>query len=159
MQGLNAVAPLWFPSHESKPLTDDDWGRLQTLRELKRVGCYEGEIHGVWTRSTRDAMERFTELANAKLPTQEPDIVLLSLVRGYAENTGCDRSVITAAGPNIAPSPKEASPDGYMALAGPQVEAPAPSAAPYRHDPRTSEQQTQTGREDWMAELWKRQAN
>ena len=84
----------------------------------------------VWTRSTRDAMERFTELANAKLPTQEPDIVLLSLVRGYAGNTGCDRSVITAWAPNIAPSSGAPPLDGHMALAGPQVEAPAPSAAP-----------------------------
>ena len=42
-------------------------------RELRRVGCYEGEIHGVWTRSTQDAMERFTKLANAKLPTHEPE--------------------------------------------------------------------------------------
>ena len=128
-------------------------------RELKRVGCYEGEIHGVWTRSTRDAMERFTELTNAKLPTQEPDLVLLSLVRGYAGNTGCDRSVITAAAPKIVPSPRELSPDGYMALDGPQVEAPAPSAAPSRHSPRTSEPQTQTGKGDWIAELWKKQAN
>ena len=99
-------------------------------RELKRVGCYEGEIHGVRTKSTRDAMDRFTELANAKLPTHEPDIVLLSLVRGYAGNTGCDRSVITAAAPNAAPPPRAPPLDGYMALAGPPAEAPAPSAAP-----------------------------
>jgi hypothetical protein len=128
-------------------------------RELKRVGCYEGEIHGAWTKSTRDATERFTELANAKLPTHEPDIVLLSLVRGYAGNTGCDRSVITAAAPNVAPSLMSPPLDGYMALAGPQVEAPAPSAAPYRPNPRTSEPHRQTGKGDWMAELWNKQAN
>jgi hypothetical protein len=128
-------------------------------RELKRVGCYEGEIHGVWTKSTRDATERFTELANAKLPTHEPDIVLLSLVRGFAGNTGCDRSVISAAAPNVAPSLMSPPLDGYMALAGPQVEAPAPSAAPYRPNPRTSEPHRQTAKGDWMAELWNKQAN
>ena len=127
-------------------------------RELKRVGCYEGDVHGVWTRSTRDAMQRFTELANAKLPIHEPDIVLLSLVRGYAGNTGCDRSVITAAAPNVAPSLMSPPLDGYMALAGPQVEAPAPGAAPSHRNPRASERQRQTGKGDWMAELWKKQA-
>ena len=127
-------------------------------RELKRVGCYEGEIHGVRTKSTRDAMDRFTELVNAKLPTHEPDIVLLSLVRGYAGNTGCDRSV-TAAAPNVAPPPRAPPLEGYMALAGPPAEAPAPSAAPPRHNPRTSEPDRQTRTEDWIAELWKKQAN
>lgn len=127
-------------------------------RELKRVGCYEGEIHGVWTRSTRDAMERFTDLANAKLPTHEPDIVLLSLVRGHAGNTGCDQSVITATAPNAA-SPRAPPLDGFMALAGPPAEAPAPSAAPPRHNPRTSQPHRQTGKGDWIAELWKKQGN
>ena len=128
-------------------------------RELKRVGCYEGEIHGVWTRSTREAMERFTQLANAKLPTHEPDIVLLSLVRGHAGTTGCDRSAITAAAPNVAPSPRARPLDGYMALAGPQVETPAPSAAPSRYDHRTSKPHRQAGKGDWIAEFWKKQAN
>jgi hypothetical protein len=125
-------------------------------RELKRVGCYEGEIHGVWTRSTRDAMVRFTELVNARLPTNEADIILLSLVRGYAGTTGCGQSVITATAPN-APSLRAPALDGYMALAGPPVEAPVPSAAPYRGNPRTSDRQT--AKRDWMAEVWKKQVN
>lgn len=128
-------------------------------RELKRVGCYEGEIHGVRTKSTRDAMARFTELVNAKLPTHEPDIVLLSLVRGYAGNTGCDRYITTAAVPSVAPSPRAPPLKGYMALAGPPTEAPAPSIAPPRQNPRTSEPERQTRKEDWSAELWKKQAN
>ena len=128
-------------------------------RELKRVGCYEGEVHGVWTRSTRDATERFTELANAKLPTYEPDIVLLSLVRGHAGNTGCDRPAITAAAPNVAPTPRAPPLEGYMALAGPPAEAPAPSASPPRHNPRTSKPHKQAGKGDWIAEFWKKQAN
>ena len=125
-------------------------------RELKRVGCYEGEIDGVWTRSTRDAMERFTELANAKLPTHEPDIILLSLVRGYARDTGCDRFVIATAPP---PAPRAPPLEGYMALAGPQAEAPAPGTAPRRHHPRVSEPPTYRQVEsDWIGELWKRPA-
>src|SRR5262245_2389990 len=37
-------------------------------RELKRVGCYDGEITGVWTTSSRMAMKAFTEHVNATLP-------------------------------------------------------------------------------------------
>ena len=123
-------------------------------RELARVRCYNGEIDGVWTRSTQDAMERFTELANAKLPTHEPDIVLLSLVSSYARDTGCDRSVI-ATGP-VAPSPRARPLEGYMVLAGPQAEAPAPGTAPRRHHPRVSEPPTHRQVEsDWIGEVLK----
>ena len=52
-------------------------------RELKRVGCYDGEITGVWTTSSRMAMKAFTERVNAALPIEVPDQVLLSLVQGH----------------------------------------------------------------------------
>jgi len=132
-------------------------------RELKRAGCYEGETHGVWTKSTRDAMERLTELVNAKLPTQEPDIVLLSLARGYGQDKSCDRSVMTTALPNAAAPPRALPLEGYMALSGPMVEAaplaPAPGAAPHPDKTRASGPPRQRGNRDWIAELWKRQAN
>lgn len=147
--------PAAYDTH--KPPADRTVMTRDLQRELKRVGCYEGEIHGVWTRSTRDAMVRFAELVNAKLPTNEADIVLLSLVRGYAGTTGCGQSVITAAAPNVAPSLRAPTLDGYMALAGPPVEAPVPGAAPYRGNPRTSDRQT--SKSDWVAELWRNQAN
>jgi hypothetical protein len=57
-------------------------------RELKRVGCYEGDINGVWTTSTRLAMSAFTERVNAKLPVDKPDQILLSLVQGH-EGKAC----------------------------------------------------------------------
>jgi hypothetical protein len=56
-------------------------------RELRRVGCYDGEINGGWTTSTKRAMKTFTERVNASLPVEEPDLVLLSLVRGQSERT------------------------------------------------------------------------
>src|SRR5262245_23482919 len=40
-------------------------------KELRRVGCYEGEIHGAWTASTKRAMKAFTERVNASLPVEE----------------------------------------------------------------------------------------
>ena len=61
-------------------------------RELQRVGCYDGEISGNWSTSTRMAMKAFTDRVNASLPTDAPDYILLSLVQrheGRACGTGC----------------------------------------------------------------------
>ena len=52
-------------------------------RELKRVGCYDGEINATWTTSTRRAMKAFTDRVNATLPVEEPDYILLALVQGH----------------------------------------------------------------------------
>lgn len=52
-------------------------------RELKRVGCYGGEINGAWTQSTRRAMGLFMERVNATLPANEPDYILLTLVQSH----------------------------------------------------------------------------
>jgi hypothetical protein len=61
-------------------------------RELQRVGCYDGEISGNWSTSTRMAMKAFTDRVNASLPVDAPDYILLSLVQrheGKACGTGC----------------------------------------------------------------------
>ena len=65
------------------PRGPDAIGR-ELQKELKRVGCYAGELNGVWTTSTRQAMVAFTDRVNAKLPTNKPDSILLALVRGYS---------------------------------------------------------------------------
>jgi hypothetical protein len=54
-------------------------------KELRRVGCYDGEIHGVWTPATRRAMKAFLDRANASLPVDEPDAILYAMVQGQAE--------------------------------------------------------------------------
>jgi hypothetical protein len=54
-------------------------------RELRRVGCYDGELNGTWTPSTRRGMKAFTERVNATLPVEEPDQILLALVRGHKD--------------------------------------------------------------------------
>ena len=54
-------------------------------KELTRVGCYDGEISGTWTTSSRRAMRDFTDRINAKLPIDEPDHILLSLVQGHRQ--------------------------------------------------------------------------
>lgn len=52
-------------------------------RELRRVGCYDGRIDGEWDRTSRAAMSAFVDRVNASLPSQEPDVVLLNLVRNH----------------------------------------------------------------------------
>jgi hypothetical protein len=54
----------------------------QLQHELTRVGCYAGEINGIWTPSTRRAMEALIGQVNAKLPTARPEPVHLALVQG-----------------------------------------------------------------------------
>ena len=53
----------------------------QLQSELRRVGCYDGELSGVWTPRTRVAMKAFTDRVNASLPVDKPDQILLALVQ------------------------------------------------------------------------------
>ena len=89
-------------------------------RELQRVGCYDGDINGNWSTSTRMAMKAFTDRVNASLPTDAPDYILLSLVQrheGKACGTGC-------------PTGQMLSDEGRLAC-GP----PPPGHAGCAHDP------------------------
>jgi hypothetical protein len=89
-------------------------------RELKRVGCYNGEITGQWTTSTRMAMRAFTERVNASLPVDKPDPVLLSLVQGHREDGVCTPAAGVA---------RDAGTDDAMALSPPAAKA-LPKAKP-----------------------------
>jgi hypothetical protein len=64
---------------------DRDTLARELQKELKRVGCYEGEINGVWSPFTRRAMKMFIERVNASLPVEEPDPILYVMVRGEHE--------------------------------------------------------------------------
>lgn len=77
-QSVKKVIPTDFPSLAR-----------EIQRELRRVGCYGGEVNGRWTPSTRDAMKAFVDDANAVLPVDKPDPVLLSLLHGE-HGTACD---------------------------------------------------------------------
>lgn len=71
----------------------DRTGLVRELqRELRRVGCYDGEVNGTWTPAARRAMKVFTDRVNASLPVDQPDYILLKLVQGSSERTcgaGC----------------------------------------------------------------------
>lgn len=74
-------------SNPVKPviLAGDPLNREQLTRalqkELRRVGCYAGEITGAWGASSRHAMRVFTDKLQVRLPIEEPDHVLLKLVQ------------------------------------------------------------------------------
>jgi hypothetical protein len=97
----------------------------QLQRELARVGCYEGEFNGAWTPSTRRAAKAFMDRVNAALPTDEPDAILLTLVKashervcgtpcpagqGLAEGGQCVPSAILAARKGPSPQPARTYP-------------------------------------------------
>jgi len=53
-------------------------------KELRRVGCYYGEIDGDWGPGSKRAMSGFNDRVNASLPIETPDHILLKMVQGYA---------------------------------------------------------------------------
>jgi hypothetical protein len=94
-----AASPAWTAVVTSEPsapskLKSSKPGDAETRavlasdlqRELKRVGCYGGEVTGTWTPATKRAMAAFMERVNASLPAEEPDYILLTLVQGHAAN-------------------------------------------------------------------------
>jgi hypothetical protein len=64
---------------------DRDALARELQKELRRVGCYDGELNGAWTQSTRAAMKAFTDRINATLPVDEPDPILFTLVQGQQD--------------------------------------------------------------------------
>lgn len=53
----------------------------QLQRELVRVGCYVGDADGDWGGASKRAMQSFLDRVNAVLPVDEPDPVLLAMLR------------------------------------------------------------------------------
>jgi hypothetical protein len=66
------------------PMDRDRLAR-ELQKELRRVGCYDGELNGVWTPAARRAMKTFTDRVNATLPIDEPDAVLFAMVQSQPD--------------------------------------------------------------------------
>ena len=113
------------------PRDRDGIGR-ELQKELRRVGCYDGELNGAWTASTRQAMKAFTNRVNATLPTDEPDSILLTLVQAYQDKV-CGKPCpagqgLTDAGrcvPNAILA--KAAKKGVPVAAAPPAEKPMPA--------------------------------
>src|SRR6516225_2246206 len=69
-----------LPRTAAIPKDRDSLAR-ELQKELRRVGCYEGELNGAWTLATRRAMKTFTDRLNAALPVDEPDAVLYAMAQ------------------------------------------------------------------------------
>ena len=77
--------PAAVPPRTAAIPRDRDALARELQKELRRVGCYEGELNGAWTPATRRAMKAFTEGVNATLPVEEPDAVLLIMVQSQPD--------------------------------------------------------------------------
>ena len=64
--------------------------------ELRRVGCYSGDVDGVWNERTRVAMRAFNTSVHVNLGIDKPDYILLTLLQGHSSKA-CSRSCDTAA--------------------------------------------------------------
>ncbi|MFA6139746.1 MAG: hypothetical protein WC684_03405 [Hyphomicrobium sp.] len=97
-------------------------------QQLKRVGCYWGRANGSWNNSTRDAMRTFTSQANAALPVDKPDYMLLSLLKSHnGRSCGAPETTTVAAPPRgqpqvVAAAQPEVLP--WKAAAGSQASQP-----------------------------------
>jgi hypothetical protein len=77
---------------------DADPDRLASVlqAELKRLGCYRGEIDNIWGRQSRGALRRFVHAASLKLNGNSPATELAATLRGYDNSTNCTASLLPA---------------------------------------------------------------
>src|SRR5215471_14659761 len=97
-------------------------------KELRRVGCYEGDISGIWSQSTRRAMKTFIDRMNARLPIEEPDAVLYALVKAQDEpvcGKACAAAEVQSADGRCIPSVLLAHVKGKTAPSTAAVEKPS----------------------------------
>jgi hypothetical protein len=66
-------------------------------KELSRAACYRGPTDGAWSRATQTGMRRLVDAANARLPTNEPDYILLALAKASADAKCRDAETVVAA--------------------------------------------------------------
>jgi peptidoglycan hydrolase-like protein with peptidoglycan-binding domain len=121
-----AAGPLAQPSPPSPPPGDRAALARELQRELKRVGCYEGEINGTWGPQSRKAMKAFTDQANARLPIEQPDLILLTMVQGQRERACTIPAAAAPADADPVAQPSAMPPR----LVSPPVEAKRPPPRP-----------------------------
>lgn len=141
-------------------------------RELKKIGCYRGDINGVWTRATRQAMKAFTHLANARLPVDQPNHVLLALLQSDLHQ-GCrelcregrtkHNACFEHAAATPIPKTKTAASRSSTPILTPSMGLERPKAAELRKASRSSgtaiPHDRNVGSEYWAITLWKKTAN
>jgi hypothetical protein len=112
---------------------------LDIQEQLRRVGCYRGRMDGSWGFATKDAMKRFTDAVNARLPLDQPDYARLALIQSQSDNScgGCSAGQALAptgrcVGPPVqarAGTPREVLPWKATTQTGTSAGKPMPEAA------------------------------
>ena len=123
---------------QASTLADKPALALHLQRELHRVGCYEGEPNGAWAASSRRAAKAFLDRVNATLPSDDPDDILLALVRttpGRVCGSPCPAGEALAEGrclPEAILAPRKPSVGAAYTFPGAEQErsAAAPVASP-----------------------------
>jgi len=124
------------PASEPLPFGPTGYTARKTLildiqRELTRASCYRGAMTGRWGVDTKRAMSAFLLAANARLPINQPDDVLLSLVQSN-DHASCRESRPTEV-QLVAPIESKSGPDrppGLMGIGGPKPGTDEPFAKP-----------------------------
>jgi len=139
------AAPRQAPPGTASPRDPTSLAR-QLQSELRRVGCYDGELSGVWTSRTRMAMKAFTDRVNASLPVDKPDQILLALVQSH-QGVACVPPPVLAKAP-AKPEPPEtdAAPKSVpvpaivppIAAIAPKILAPPPNTPPAAPQPHAA---------------------
>lgn len=134
VQPKAAAAPAPTPAKRSGAVRPDNTDARYRLamdlqKELKRVGCYDGEINGVWGVTSKRAMTSFTARVNATLPIEDPDYILLALIQNH-QGPACGAcppgQSYSNEGRCIAPRPVIAQQD-RRGTSGPTPPAPSPA--------------------------------
>jgi len=119
-------------------------------RELAHAGCYAGAITGVWRSDTKRAMSAFLAGVNASLPLDEPDYILLSLVRSDTRpvcmNTPA-RSVVRAPQAGV---PFRSDLPGRMSVGGPVSGPSHPTARAVNNASNSSWIRSRQARRDFV---------
>ena len=100
--------------------------------KLRRLGCYHGEIDGIWTSALSDAAKAFARLSKAKLSDHEPVEVLLSLMQRngriacirHCQSTHAQAACLEEAAANSLHVERSASPSAKLSAPGPSPEPP-----------------------------------
>lgn len=125
-------------------------------RELKRVGCYTGDVDGDWGSGSKRAMGAFTDRVNAKLPIDEPDYILLTLLQGYMSQAcgkGCPAGQSTQDGGRCVPNAVVAQSSRRSAdKPASRDQEPARTAA-VQPEPRATDTSTRVADSTWAASV------
>ena len=96
-------------------------------RELKRVGCHAGDVDGEWGPGSRRSMRSFMEQVNSRQQSDDPDLIQLTLVRGYPGTACRGAPGQMMAGRQQPAVPSVAVPAPSLVATGAFVEAPLPA--------------------------------